>query len=276
MKLTDFYVGLLLSLLITCITACSDDDKLKPITLQYEDSQLVFNNETPGFTLTPFNSETRNLVIKGGDGHYKVNNDNEDVVRVIYDGEKIRFQSLSLGRASVTIEDTSGHSYLLSIVVKYRELMHNVIQWKGIVQGNNITVGDKAKLEKELGASNQITKYVFTFKNEENTKGTILLYDKDGKSKEYEFETEFIKLETPIIIMENIKLDRYNRVTIKKEEGNEFLYVIIGYFLINERRDTTRNSPKPFYYFIKDLTEQYKAEYPAMEHAYSIQLVSYN
>ena len=138
-----------------------------------------------------------------------------------------------------------------------------------------MVVGDKAKLEKEFELSNLVKKYIFTFKDEEDTKGTVFLYDRNGESQEYEFEREFIKFETPVFITGNIKLDRCSRMTIKKDEGDDCFFITSSQLPIQEQRDVTRNSPKPFYFFIKDLTEQYKAEYPSMEHAYSIQAVSY-
>ena len=72
-----------LFLCIICLVSCNDnDDNFSPITLEYEDPQIKFDNESRSYTLTPFSKETTPLFIKGGDGTYKVTNENEKVVQV--------------------------------------------------------------------------------------------------------------------------------------------------------------------------------------------------
>ena len=73
---------LLLFLSAVAFCACHDEaeDKVKPITLEYEDPQFVFDNENRFLTFTPFSEPTRPLLIKGGDGSYKITNSREEVV----------------------------------------------------------------------------------------------------------------------------------------------------------------------------------------------------
>lgn len=277
MKLTKRFGILLLSILSISMAGCSnEDEKLQPITLEYENPQIIFDNEGRTFTLTPFNDETQSLYIKGGDGNYKVTNENEGAVRINYDGEKISFQPLKLGLASIKIEDSSNNAYILTINVKYRELMHGVVQRKYIIQGDNITVGDKAKLEKAMQASDLIERYAFTFTNKENTKGTVRLYSKGSESKTYDFESEHVILseENAIILIGNTKLRDYYRITIQEETGDNTFYITKNFFpLIEQRTRMPNNYPQALYCFIKDLTELYQTTYPAMEHAYCIQVV---
>ena len=44
-----------LFLCIICLVSCNDnDDNFSPITLEYEDPQIKFDNESRSYTLTPF------------------------------------------------------------------------------------------------------------------------------------------------------------------------------------------------------------------------------
>lgn len=269
-KVMKKLVGTLLLFLCTiALASCNDEKHLNPITLEYEDSNVIFNNK---FTLTPFTKETTPLYIKGGDGNYKITNSDESVVRANFDGIKISFQAQSLGSASIKIEDTSNNVYVLPITVKYLELSTTIRQRKYIIEGNNMTVGDRTKLEKEIAAADQTDVYIFTYKNAENTEGTVSIWNKDKENKEYEFTNEFIKLseEDAIKITETTKLRSYNKVTIRQENNNkEILYVTANFFqlLSNTRMN---NTPRPSYCYIKDLTEQYASAYPEVEHIYVI------
>lgn len=268
---------LLLSLLAISMASCSnEDEKQHPITLEYEDSQVIFDNEGRAFALTPFSSETQPLHIKGGDGNYKVTNENEEAVRVNYDGEKISFQPLKLGLASIRIEDSSNNTYILTINVKYRDLLQGVVQRRYIIQGDDITVGNKAKLEKAMQAADLIERYAFTFTNKEESKGTVRLYSKGSESKAYAFESEHIILseEDAIILIGNTKLRDYYRITIKEEAGDNTFYITKNFFpLIGKDTRMSNDFLRASYCFIKDLTELYQTTYPEMEHAYRIQVV---
>lgn len=95
--------------------------------------------------------------------------------------------------------------------------MHGVVQRRYIIQGDNITVGDKAKLEKAMQAFDLIERYAFTYTNKENSKGAVRLYSKGSESKAYDFEIEHVLLseEDAIILIGNYKLRDYYRITIQ-------------------------------------------------------------
>ena len=120
-----------LFLCIICLVSCNDnDDNFSPITLEYEDPQIKFDNESRSYTLTPFSKETTPLFIKGGDGTYKVTNENEKVVQVNYHNGSLTLKAKEIGRASIKIEDSSNNMYILSVVVKYRTLTHKAFTAK--------------------------------------------------------------------------------------------------------------------------------------------------
>lgn len=270
MKTKELLGMLLLFLSAINFASCSDDDELSPITLEYEDSNVIFDNEIHTFNLTPFSGETTPLHIKGGDGNYKITNSDESVVRVNFDGTKISLQAQSLGNAFVKIEDAANNSYTLSVIIKYREFANAIVQRKYIITGDGLTVGDKTKLENEIKATDFTDKYLFTYKDAENSIGSVCVWNKDNKTKEYNFTNELIKLseENAILIAGEYKLHEYNKVTIQGENYSEVLYVTRSFFsLIGTRMN---NFPNPTYCYIKDLTEQYKSVYPKAEHIYII------
>lgn len=265
-----------LFLCIICLTSCNNDDNFSPITLEYESPQYKFDNEKRSYTLTPFSEETTPLCIKGGDGTYKVTNENEKVVQVNYNNGKITLKALGLGRASIKIEDSSNNVYILSVAVEYRTYINNVITVKTIVKGDELKDKEKTELMQALSNSYLIDKYVFTFMNAENSKGTVDLYYSDNNMKTGNFENEHIKLdeEDAILIKDEYKLRDYYRMTIKEDNGK-----VIDTFYITKDflplLDTRMNAhPLVKYCFVRDLTSQYKQDYPALENAYLIQSVN--
>lgn len=258
---------------IFCIlgfASCSEDEGLNPITLVYEDPQILFDNEGRSFTLTPFGGETTPLYIKGGDGNYKITNSNEEVVRVNYDGTKISFQAQSLGDATIKIEDTAHSSYILSITVKYREFTTKVVKRKYSIKGDELTVGQKAKLEEEIKTTDRTDKYVFTYKDAENSKGSVCIEDEEGKRKVCDFTDELIKLseEDAIVIAGKYKLYEYNKVIMEGESDREVIYVTKNFLPLLETKMVSY--PRPTYCYIKDLTERYKSLYPEVEQIWVI------
>ena len=263
-----------LFLCIICLVSCNDnDDNFSPITLEYEDPQIKFDNESRSYTLTPFSKETTPLFIKGGDGTYKVTNENEKVVQVNYHNGSLTLKAKEIGRASIKIEDSSNNMYILSVVVKYRTLTHKAFTAKVIVKGDELTSEEHTELMNKVGNSYPINKYVFTFMNAEDSKGTVDLYS-DNNMKTGNFEKEHIVLdeENAIPIKGEYKLSEYYRITIKEDNGKviDTFYITKNFLpLLNTRMNA---HPLIQYCFVRDLTAQYKQDYLALENAYLIQI----
>ena len=268
MKIKELFGILLLFLYAINFASCSDDVELSPITLEYENPHVIFDNDSRTVVLTPFIDETTPLYIKGGDGNYTITNSNESVVRVNSDGTKISLKIQAVGNAYIRIEDTANNSYILSVIVKYKEYAGSIRQRKYIIEGEELTVGDKTKLENEIRAADITNKYLFTNKDAGNSMGSVCVWDKNNQTKEYDFTSELIKLseDNAIIIAGEYRLVAYYKVTIQRENNNETLYVTNNFFSYI----STRDLPVPTYCFIKDLTEQYKSAYPKVEHIYIV------
>lgn len=264
-----------------CFVSCdNDDNKLLPITLEYENPQVKFDNQAHCFWLTPYSAETIPLFIKGGDGNYKVTNRNEEVVQLKYDGEKISLKAQSLGDTHITIEDGSHNVYLLSVIVRYHERAYSANIVIPLVKGDKMTAEDKKKLGGEIAGSHSIDTYKFTYKNADNSKGTVRLSCLEGNAEEqeYNFEEEHIQLtkEDAILIKGTYKLDEYNHITIKDDNGNvvDDFYITKNFSFLLKPETRLNSKPMPTYCLIRDLTKQYKENYPEMENAYLIQVIS--
>ncbi len=283
MKTNFFYLFCIL--LAMQLSACSDDDEaLSPITLEYEDSQITFDNESRSLRLQAFGAETSPLLIKGGDGSYKVTNHSNEIVQVNYDGKKITFLPKGVGTTSVIIEDNTNNNYILNIEVDYLKLSHKVIKSITIIQGDNMTVGDKKKLEEEVKATESaaaLAGYTFIFTNKEQTSGDCMLDLKNGKTGSYKFERlETTQFDKGIMIpLDNdyfIPLKDITHLQVdSKADINANLYADL-YISNSFTSLLPRMTPRPPLYrcIIMDWTHEYKEVFPTMEHVYLLHLVT--
>lgn len=127
-----------------------------------------------------------------------------------------------------------------------------------------------------LDNSYPIEKYVFTFMDAEDSKGTVDLYYSDNNMTTGDFEKEHIVLdeENAIPIKGETKLLDYYRITIKEDNGKviDTLYITKNFLPLLDTRMSDHLSVQ--YCFIRDLTAQYKQDYPALENAYLIQIAN--
>lgn len=269
MKIKQLFGILCLFLVTMDFTSCSEHEYWTPITLEYENSQVLFDNEARSMTLTLSIEESIPLYIRGGDGKYTVTNPNQEIVQVHFDGEKVSFKPLAIGTASIRIEDASNHLYTLGITIQYREDSYEIYARKYIIQGDYMTVEDKAKLETEIEKTDTDQGYVFRYE-EAGTGGTLFTL-KGDKKVENKFKKEYIHLEAgnEIEIKENYKISEYYRVTTV-EEKHVFYITRDFYHLL-----ATKSLPRITYCLIKDVTESYKAKYPTLEHAYLVYEISW-
>ncbi|MEG2339769.1 MAG: hypothetical protein RSA53_03810 [Odoribacter sp.] len=253
------------------IVSCNKDNENNnaPILLSYENN-IIFDNESRHYSITPFIEATTPLYIKGGDGHYTVNNLNKEIINVDYNGKTIQFKPISLGSAIVAIKDNSGNQYDLTVEVRYHQQNYVIASKTCVVEGNNMTVGEKTELENKVKSLPPVERYEFTYTNKEDTKGSVRLYSQKSGSavdyKEYSFEQESI--DTTIIVNDQNVRSLY-RITMKTEKESIKFYVAM-YF--DGTKSIGGDMVLKRYYFIQDLTERYKGDYPAMENVYEIQI----
>lgn len=81
------FVLLYLALLSLGLGACSDkDDNVPRIQLAYENPNEVFDNENPRISLRAFETTDRVYLIQGGDGNFRLEVNNDEVVQFVAKG----------------------------------------------------------------------------------------------------------------------------------------------------------------------------------------------
>ena len=134
---------------------------------------LKLSSTTRPFLHTdPFSKRNDTTLHQGGDGTYKVTNDEEKLVQVTTT-TNLTLKAKEIGRASIKIEDSSNNMYILSVVVKYRTLTHRRRLQQSHCEGRRAYIQEEhTELMNKVGNSYPINKYVFTFMNAEDSKGT--------------------------------------------------------------------------------------------------------
>ena len=270
MKRKNVFGILLISIITLCFSSCDKDDdgRTDPIRLSYENN-VMFDNVSRSITVTPFIAATTPLYIKGGDGHYIIDNSNDEVVEAEYNGETIRFKPLALGTAIITIKDQSDNRYELTIQVEYLKYVYVVNSRNCFVEGDNLTVGNKKELENEILSSVAAERYEFTYTDKESTKGVLRLYgQKAGGANnyvEYEFYNERID---STITVNDVSVRTLAQVILQNGDENILFYVTADMGL---SKSTGGDMIVTRYCFVKDLTKRYKADYPALEKVHEVQ-----
>lgn len=107
------FVLLCLALLSLGLGACSDkDDNVPRIQLAYENPNEVFDNENPRISLRAFETADRVYLIQGGDGNFRLEVSNDEVLQARCEGSKLFIRPLKAGKAEVLIRDGYGWDYL--------------------------------------------------------------------------------------------------------------------------------------------------------------------
>lgn len=134
---TYLFFILLSFLIVFAASSCSSDDDNEDtgIFLSYPEENVIFNNESKSLSLTPF-SEGTVLIVKGGDGIYKLENNNKGIITIEFEKNRLSIKPVSLGTSQITIEDNSGNSYILSVSVEYARLTYDVFVHHAVVEGD--------------------------------------------------------------------------------------------------------------------------------------------
>lgn len=276
------FVLLCLALLLLGLGACSDkDDSVPRIQLTYENPNEVFNNENPRISLRAFETADRVYLIQGGDGNFRLEVSNDEVLQARCEGNKLFIRPLKAGKAEVLICDGYGWDYLLSVTVGYPYYLYGVIDNRVMLQGAGLTDEEKNTLEQEmLHASSGpavIKGYTFVYQNEAMNAGQLVI----GSSR-YAFDAsaEPIGLEDPLEL--NVRtadgfarkffFERFTPVRLSSGNRSDELFLSESNGGVSpDTRDF--NSAPHFRCVVADRTSLYRERYPALEHAYHVQVV---
>lgn len=260
---TKYLLGIfIISILTVCFASCSDDEAYTPIKLSYDPNS---DQALETISLTPFSPTT--IFINGGDGTYSIKNSDENVILVTKQTDNVLIISpVNLGSASITIKDNSDNSCSLYINVRYSTSTYVVVKHDVVIEGDNITVGDKKLLEAEILSAIPVAikgRYIFTYTNKFVDEGFVEIYSSDTKSENGTFKREQKQTEAGV---------KYAKTTM--QIGNKTLVYdhapYNGSIKSNSRTEMRYPSA-----FIEDVTTIYKQKYPAIEKAYALQVLLY-
>lgn len=252
-KLNKLIGGILLCACFSLGTiSCSDDD--------YPAIELIYasdHSQTVGNTLTiaPF-TDTQSLYIIGGDGSYIIQNSNDEVALVIYNGETIQFKPLKTGDTNITITDHSGNSYILLLQVRYESITYTVTSVDAEVEGDKMQVGEQRALKELIINDIPVQKdgsYTLQYTNETYTQGSITI-----RSSTSTLQKQGIFYRTE---KQNSQDFRYYSLNITLTTGENLIYSLIE----KEENGSTE------IYLTEDVTADYKGSYPLLEKAVTYQ-----
>lgn len=206
------------------------------------------------------------VTIIGGDGKYAFSCESPLLKAEMTYSNYILFEPLGVGDALVTINDSSGNSYILNVTVAYKSESVVVAKLDATVVGDNMTVGNQKALKAKALATIPVKvgggyKFVYTEGEDlEKTKGTVFIYpDKYGN---------------------NGIAGTFERVIIKGDDGN---YSHITYSLhYNDithtfirwlSKPTEQLSEYQPGQFVEDLKAQYQTAYANVEQVFTSQFI---
>lgn len=241
-----------LSLVALGFTACGDD--YEQMYLVSSDDETVVFGET-GDTLSLFAyGESVSLTIQGGEGYYVIDNSDDTVATYQYNGKTLTVSPISVGTTVITITDTTGSVYELTVEVNYVEETFNVVSQTASVTGELMTLGEMKEVISDITNNMSVSvggSYRFVYHDKDCTEGIITIYPAESQSNSYYGNFSLKNLFTP--------------------EGQEYRYTTVnigsGTYTFSLIKDSSGNVTELHY----DVTEQYQTAYPELESAYAIQ-----
>ena len=244
----------LLSLIcvITCtlfITSCGES--YAPITLTSIDGKTsVSNNDT--IYIDAF-SDGKTFNIKGGDGRYIINNEDESIVSYEYNGEKLSLIPVKLGYGKISISDYEKNESRFTVTVKNQTRIFHVQDIAIDVIGGSLTQNETKIIETDIlnGAIMKVGGTIkFEYTVEELNEGNVTIYpEKDSNSMNG-------------IFSEKESFDPENGNKISK-----FTISLAGYEEFNLELTEKEESNDTCMVLRDNVTDKYKSQYPKLEKA---------
>lgn len=244
----------LLSLIyvITCtlfITSCGES--YAPITLTSIDGKTSVSNNDTIYIDAFSNGKTFN--IKGGDGRYIINNEDESIVSYEYNGEKLSLIPVKLGYGKISISDYEKNESRFTVTVKNQTRIFHVQDISINVIGGSLTQNETKIIETDIlnGAIMKVGGTIkFEYTVEELNEGNVTIYpEKDSNSMNG-------------IFSEKESFDPENGNKISK-----FTISLAGYEEFNLELTEKEESNDTCMVLRDNVTDKYKSQYPKLEKA---------
>lgn len=238
-----------------CLMACGEDNG--PLSLiNTEGNETLIDITSNTLQLSPF-SEGESFYINGGDGAYTIDNNNEKVVAFSYDGRTLTLRPIAQGSAVITIQDHDNHTYQLQVEVTYPQQTFEVMGVDAQAIGDELTQMETELLEEQIKSDIYVGiggTFAFTYMVPDSTEGEVEMIPTGSQlSRKGVFQSgvKYAEDGTP-----------YEAMTIHLTSGDEVVY------------SWYQASPDSSYRLTEDVTERYRQEYPKVQNAYAIQIIS--
>lgn len=253
---------IIISILFSGFSSCSDDDNITPITLKDYEGTIIM-------LLYPSSSEDgTSFILEGGDGSYSVKSgDDKIVTAVMSSATELRLKAISVGETTITITDNANNMLVLDISTDYKT--HNFIVKKHDIEiiGGDLTENEKKAISEKYIAEIPVNVdggYKFIYTDIANNKGKTIIYPKLLGYEGMESTFEIVKIESSNI-PQSAKWG-YEVVINKKKR----ILVQGVYYPSVKSSESTRIA------LLEDITLKVQKEYPKAELVYTSQLVQMN
>lgn len=257
MKIKTLIQIICISSCMAVFSACNDEDGYPPITLSYAE-----NGQSPihenALTVNTFDEDGVPFRIFGGDnGRYVIHNSNPQIVNCNYNGDILSIVPLTIGNATIKITDYSGNSYTLQVTVAYPTQTYTISEIQADVTGEDLTGKQIETIKADILSRIPVQvegSYVFTFRNKEQTYGTVEIYP-SKYSKPLGGNFKYTQAEGY----------EYTLIEINLSDDTSYHYTLKPYS--SSQLETGEQMSLQ-----EDVTDTYKGLYPALEKAFSYQI----
>lgn len=268
---------MILMLSSVCFVSCNKEETISPITLVDGEQNIVGKGDSNTMSIL---IRWRELLfqIQGGDGKFVISNDNEDVLDAKCDGRTVTLIPLVLGKANITIKDSSGNTLFISVNVKVDKSSATIISSPSCrIYGENISDQDRMNLEKELLSSTfkEGGGYYFIYEKKNAVEKVRIypqkLYDVEYKEYDSMYKGEIPESLAPSPIHEQI----YYWYIFTSNEEELALFCIRDEMRAKKESNNIRMNLPINYVYLLDVTSQYKVKYPNLERVYIEQALKF-
>lgn len=234
------------------LASCSSDD-YNPIYLVEAETQTALEGNQ--LQISIFNNEGEKYLIRGGKGNYTVSITDKSIADFRYDGDTLTYLPVSAGTTESIIADRSGNSYQLSVNVGNPQSIFTVTGIDATVIGGELTQNQTQALQNEITQNSPVKiggRFELTYADKELSSGDIKIYPEatGGYS---------------VGIFEQSR--KYNENT---GAGQVCIEATMAGTSAQTYTFFVTYLQQKTYRFQKDVTNQYKGTYPALEEAYRI------
>ena len=198
-------------------------------------------------------SDGKTFNIKGGDGRYIINNEDESIVSYEYNGEKLSLIPVKLGYGKISISDYEKNESRFTVTVKNQTRIFHVQDIAIDVIGGSLTQNETKIIETDIlnGAIMKVGGTIkFEYTVEELNEGNVTIYpEKDSNSMNG-------------IFSEKESFDPENGNKISK-----FTISLAGYEEFNLELTEKEESNDTCMVLRDNVTDKYKSQYPKLEKA---------